>query len=133
MIHKQFIKFTIVGIIASGIHIGTVIFLVELYSMNPVKSSVPAYIAALLTAYILNKTWTFQHKDTLIKAFIPYTLVSTLGLGLNILIMTVLIEQLHIKYFFALAAAVIIVPVVTFTLHKYWTFNPSTRNNNGTL
>ena len=129
MIVTQFIKFAIVGVIATIVHAGSVIFLVETFSFDPVISSVPAYIAALITAYLLNKTWSFQSKVSHIDAFLPYTIVSTLGFGLNITIMHVLINLFHVKYYFALAVAVISVPIVTFTLHKYWTFNNKNPSN----
>ena len=117
-----FVRFGIVGVAATFIHVAVFSLLVELFGAAPVAASVPAFFTAMLASYGVNRRWTFRAQGSH-RAHLPrYAVVALIGLGLNVLITYVVVNLLGYWYGLALAFVVTVVPAATFLLNRNWAF-----------
>lgn len=117
-----FVRFGIVGVVATFIHVAVFSMLVELFRVVPVVASVPAFLTAMLASYGVNHRWTFGAQGSH-EVYLPkYAVVAVLGLGLNVLITYLIVNLLDSWYGYALALVVMVVPSATFLLNRNWAF-----------
>ena len=115
----QLIKFGIVGVIATIIDFGVLIFLTEAASLNVLISSAVAFSVSVIANYILSMLFVFTgSKCSKIKEFIIFVLLSVGGLLLNQLIMWAGTEIFAFYYVFVKVFALVFVPVYNFITRK---------------
>lgn len=119
----QLIKFGLVGLFATVIHASILFFLVEQLGVEPVLASIPAFLTALVISFLINHHWTFVVKEAYRRYFSRYTAVAVSGLILNITIMYSTVSLMHQSYVVGLLVVVILVPLISFLLQRYWTFS----------
>ena len=85
----QFLKFGVVGVIATGIDFGVMIFLTEVFGVDPVISSGISFCTSTVFNYLASMRFVFRHREDLSKRreFIIFVVLSLIGLGLNQLVM----------------------------------------------
>jgi putative flippase GtrA len=120
---QALIRFAISGGLATLTHIAVFVLLVEGLSMRPLYASVPAFLTAVGVSYGMNFRWTFDAQGPHHVMLPRFLLVALVGLGLNMLITWLVVDVGHYWYGYALAAVVVIVPLVTFSLSKLWVFS----------
>ena len=119
----QFLKFGVVGVIATGIDFGIMIFLTEVFGVDPVISSGISFCTSTVFNYLASMRFVFTHRDDLSRRreFAIFVVLSLIGLGLNQLIMwggtTALGER---WYVLAKVAATGIVMLWNFFSRKRW-------------
>ena len=118
----RFFRFASVGLLATAIHVAIVYALVEAAGVEPVIASIPAFVAALVASYLLNREWTFRAGEEGIAGFFKYSLVALGGLLLNAAIMYVTVHVIEAHYLLGLAIVVAVVPAASFLLQRDWTF-----------
>jgi len=119
-----FVRFGIVGVAATFIHVAVFSLLVEVFGVAPVAASVPAFVTAMFASYGVNHRWTFGAQGSH-RVYLPrYAVVALTGLGLNVLITYVVVNLLGYWYGVALALVVTLVPAATFLLNRNWAFKP---------
>ncbi|OGT01257.1 MAG: hypothetical protein A2Z65_01200 [Gallionellales bacterium RIFCSPLOWO2_02_58_13] len=122
----QMVKFGLVGLSATAIHASVLFFLVEKLGVGPVLASIPAFLTALVISFLINHHWTFVVKRGYGRYFSRYAAVSVAGLILNIAIMYGTVLLMHQSYIVGLGVVIILVPLISFLLQRYWTFsNPN--------
>lgn len=122
LFNLRFVRFGIVGVAATVIHVAIFSLLVELFRIAPVVASVPAFLTAMLASYSVNHRWTFGARSSHWVYLPKYAVVSTLGLVLNIVITYLIVNILGYWYGMALALVVTVVPVATYLLNRHWSF-----------
>lgn len=119
----QFLKFGVVGVIATGIDFGIMIFLTEVFGVDPVISSGISFCTSTVFNYLASMRFVFKHREDLSKRreFIIFVVLSLIGLGINQLIMwggtTVLDEG---WYVLVKVVATGIVMLWNFFSRKHW-------------
>jgi len=114
-------RFCIVGLAASLTHGGVFVLLVHA-GLTGLTANFVSYSIALMVSYFGHSTWTFNAKGPITK----FVTTSLLGLGLNSLISSVVVDHMHISAWIAAAAMVTITPIMTFFVLKAWVFNETT-------
>jgi len=122
----RFFRYGLVGVTGTVVHMGTLVVLVEIFLIKPLFASTTGFILALMTSYILNRTWTFKVKKKNSKYFIKYAMVSLLGLLLNNFIMYITVYLFKWWYLLGQMSVITIVPVINFILNNFYTFNEET-------
>lgn len=117
-----FVRFGIVGVASTFIHVAIFSLLVELFAVAPVVASAPAFFTAMFASYGVNHRWTFGAQGSHHIHLPRYAVVALIGLGLNVLITYVVVNLLGYWYGLALAFVVSVVPVATFLLNRNWAF-----------
>lgn len=125
-VSKRFLRFIVVGIMATGVHVTTMVSLIELAGWRPVPASAVAFLLATLAGFVANRRWTFNALFSPHRQLIRYFFVASLGLSLNVGITYVVVDILGLWYGIALAIVVTAVPAITFVLNREWTFSPIT-------
>lgn len=115
-------RFGFSGAISTGIHAVLVIVFVEYLGMDPVVSSVPAFLVANINSYLMNRFWVFRARSGSAGQFVIFFIVSIVSLLVNTSGMYVGTRILDFPYKVALAISVIVAAAITYLLHKLLTF-----------
>jgi putative flippase GtrA len=124
----QGMRFGIVGMLATGVHIMVFVACIEILDIAPLWANFPAFAVALITAFIGHFTWTFRMQQRSLEnnwkpAMFKFTLVSFIGLGLNTLVVYLVVTLLGHPYPHAVLLMVTVVPATMFLLQKFWAFS----------
>ncbi len=115
----QLIKFAMVGIIAAIVDVGVLVVLKELLHMDVLLSSAVSFCASVTVNYLLSMTFVFKSKkQSKIREFIIFVLLSIGGLGLNQLILWIGVRFTSVYYLVVKFFAMVIVPVYNFITRK---------------
>ena len=115
----QLIKFAIVGVIAAFVDVGVLVILKELLNVDVLAASATSFCVSVTVNYILSMTFVFKSKkQSKVKEFIIFVVLSVGGLGLNQLILWVGVNFTSIYYLVVKFLAMVIVPVYNFITRK---------------
>lgn len=123
-ISLQFIKFAVVGVINTLLHLAILYVLVEYFSIYYVLASFIAFLIAVTNSFILNTIWTFNTNiriDTKSK-YIKFFVISSLALIINLSLLYLITEYLHIWYIASQISATFFSLLVNFLGNKFWTY-----------
>jgi len=120
--HSAIFRFIIIGGLATIVHYVTALGGYHLFGLSPLWANFMAFCVAFNVTYIGNYFWVFEadtdHKKSLVKSLV----VSLTGLALSQFIVWVLTEKAGAPFHITLIAAVMLVPMVTFSLNRFWVF-----------
>lgn len=118
-----FVKYAVVGSIGTAVDVGSLYIFVDFMHIHVLVATAMSFILAVINNFILNKYWTFENRSSNIrKQFIKFLIVSTAGLVLTELCMTLFIYALKIWYIISKLLTSGIVLAWNFLANKYWTF-----------
>ncbi|AMO57364.1 hypothetical protein GZ77_15715 [Endozoicomonas montiporae] len=119
----QIIKFTVVGAFAALVHLITLWLGVNFLALDPVIGNIIAFVFAFTASFCGQSLWTFNHKSHNPSAALRYLMVQLLcSFLLNQSFYTLLIVYTSLHYLVSSFIVLITIPVITFTLSKYWAF-----------
>lgn len=124
------VKYGIVGLLGTAIHVGILVLLVELFHVPAVTATTIGFIVTLLVSYVLNRTWTFEQTGEGKRTqFLKYALACSCGLLVNAAIMYVTVHWIGWSYITGEVLTTIIVPIHNYIWNRYWIFTaaPSER------
>ena len=115
----QLIKFAIVGVIAAVVDVGVLVGLKELLGVDVLFASAISFSVSVTVNYLLSMTFVFKSKkQSKLKEFIVFVLLSVGGLCLNQLILWIGVNFTSVYYLVVKFLAMIIVPVYNFVTRK---------------
>ena len=121
-VRTQFLRFSGVGVVGTGVHYLVLIVLVQAMKIDPVVASSIGAIAGAIVNYRLNYTFTFNsdkpHHDAMTKFFV----VAGTGLLINAALMELFTGLMAWHYLIAQIVTTLLVLLCTFTGNRYWTF-----------
>lgn len=120
---KQFIVYSIIGIIGTTGQYIVLIILVEIFGSNPVIATTFGFVVGAVINYILNYNFTFRSNKSHREAALKFLIVATVGASINSLIMYLGTEFLTLHYIIVQVIATILVLLWSFVINKYWTFS----------
>ena len=119
----QFVTYFFFAGMAAVTDIGTLYILTEYAHLYYLASAVIAYMLGMIVNYTMNKRFTFKNTNRSIgKQFSVFAIVASIGLGINLLVLYILVGSFGMYYLFAKIIALSISFVWSFTGHKYITF-----------
>ncbi|MDP0588904.1 MAG: GtrA family protein [Candidatus Endonucleobacter bathymodioli] len=123
MMH-QLIKFVVVGSIAAVVHLGILRWTVEYMTVPPLLGNTMAFIVAFIVSYTGQSLWTFSHKQHAHARTITRFLVTQLlcSFTLNQILFAAFLAFSDLHYMVNSFIVLTIVPLVTYTVSKYWVF-----------
>ncbi len=115
----QLIKFGVVGVIATFVDVGVLVVLKELLHVDILLASAISFCASVTVNYILSMSFVFKRKkQSKLKEFIIFVLLSIGGLCLNQLILWIGVKFTSVYYLIVKLFAVVIVPIYNFITRK---------------
>ncbi|MBL4772651.1 MAG: GtrA family protein [Alcanivoracaceae bacterium] len=122
-------RYGIVGVCASIIHFLCAYFVFEFLKINFLMAHFSGFIFGLFTAYFGHYFYSFRDNEQHGKRFPKFFVTSTLAFVLHQGGAYLLVEYLFLGYSSrVLPLLVISVPVVTFSLNKFWVFSDTDRS-----
>ena len=117
---EQMIKFGFVGFLCFFIDWGIMVFLTEVFGINPLISSTISFTVSVSVNYILSVTFVFETDKNANKGsqFVIFVLLSIVGLGVNELCMWLGTDLLGIHYMITKVGATAVVMVYNFITRK---------------
>lgn len=113
---RQFLRFAIVGAIATAVHYSVLVGLVELAGLNAVAATTIGFSVGAVVSYVLNRKVTFDSDQPHGIAFAKYATVLAVGLAINGAIVAGL---LYVGVYYLIAQ-----PIAT-GLVLFWNFGAS--------
>jgi putative flippase GtrA len=118
----QFLRFIVVGIVATAIHYALLIAFVELLGWDPVPASALGFALSACVNYVLNRGFTFQSKAKHTQAALRFAIVALTGLGWTALLMYALTDRLNFAYLLAQVCTTGLVLIWNFFGNALWSF-----------
>jgi putative flippase GtrA len=115
-------RFSVVGVVATVLHIGVAMTAVAAAGANPTVAAMIGFTAAFAVSYFGHFRFTFaasgRHRDYLLK----FAVSSLASLVLSTGMVWVATAILRIDYKPALFALAVIVPVCNYLVNRFWVF-----------
>jgi len=119
--HTQLLNFTIIGIVNTFVHGSVLVFAVEWLGFAVVMAHLIAFCVANIFSYVMNSRLTF-FAPLSIARYIRFLLTSLLALGLTLLL-SLLMNHNGFHYLVGFLLIVLLVPILSFLLMKFWAFS----------
>ncbi len=117
------IKFFLVSILASAIHLDILYLLVTNDVFLPIRANVAAFLLAMVVNYYGHTFWTFNHKKYSFQRSLSRFVAAQIVAGmLNQWLFYMAITRTSLDYLWASGAVLAIVTLVIFILSRYWVF-----------
>ncbi|WP_128292616.1 GtrA family protein [Afifella aestuarii] len=123
----QYLKFGIVGGLATAFHSVLFVLFIEVFGAEPMLANTLAFACAVVVSYLGNYRWTFGATRRSWASFLKFAVVSLIGFALNSLAIFIIVEAMALSYLWVLPFMVGIVPIVVFALNRGWTFGEARR------
>ena len=117
--------FGVVGITATLTHVSTALLAHDYGGFGPLKANFTGYALAVLVSYFGHARLTFRRAAFRGPQFVRFVATSLAALALNQAIVFIGAHVVDAPFAWALAPAVVVVPVVTFLVSKLWAFADS--------
>lgn len=119
-IFKQFMKFGLVGFLAFLIDFGVMVFLTEVFGLNPVVSATVSFVVSVLFNYMASMRFVFSRRDDIgrFREFTTFIVLSVIGLLINDVLMWAGTELVYIDYRIVKIFATAVVMVWNFVTRK---------------
>lgn len=125
----QIMKFGVVGVIAFIIDFGVLVFLTEVFHLNPVVSATISFIVSVVFNYAASMKYVFAHKEGLSRKreFVIFVVLSAVGLGINDALMWLGFDVFSIDYRLVKIIATAVVMVWNFVSRKIFLEGEATK------
>ncbi len=119
----KLVKFCVVGFSGMIVDFGATWLCKEKLRWNKYLSNSLGFILAASNNYLWNRLWTFSSVDSNItRQWSSFLLISTIGLGLNNLIIFLLHGKLHLNFYLSKIIAIVCVTLWNFSMNYLFTF-----------
>lgn len=119
---EQFLKFGVVGVVATVIDFGIMIALTEWAGWDPVLSAGISFVISLIFNYLASMRFVFTHRDDLSRSreMAIFVVLSLVGLAINEGLMWLGVNALALNYVLVKVAATCVVMLWNFASRKRW-------------
>ena len=122
----ELFRFLVAGSLSTFVHIATAVTLMEVWAMHPSPANIIAFTFSFLTAFSVNRHWTFRHRETKFVGSIGrYAVLALIGYSYNGSVAYVFEEFLHVHYAWSLAFLTCTWPFVSYYVARTWVFSSS--------
>ncbi|MDP9083635.1 MAG: GtrA family protein [Pseudomonadota bacterium] len=128
---NKFVRFLIVGGVATIIQYLALIGMVERWHWNAVVASSLGYFLSAIANYLLNYYFTFRSDNQHRVAIARFAAVAAAGFILNALLMELLAEKLHVPYVLAQILATGGTLIWNYWANSRWSFDRRRSQDSG--
>lgn len=123
-ITKEFLKFAIVGVANTLIHLSVLYILTEFFSVYYILSSFLAFLVAVTNSFVFNTLWTFKKdiKHNTATRYSKFFVVSVITALANLFFLYIFTEVAGLWYMLSQIIAIALTLMMNFIGNKFWTF-----------
>lgn len=121
-IFNKFLRFSGVGLLATGVQYGILVLLMQLGVANAAIASAVGFVVSAWVNYLLNYHLTFASTQPHVEAASKFVGIAALGLIFNTIIMALGTHFLTVHYVLVQVVATVFVLVWNFTGNYLWSF-----------
>jgi putative flippase GtrA len=117
---KQIRRFAVSGLLATSLHALVAIGLIRLLAMSAPSANGLAFAVATVFSYAINTLWSFSsalHGQNLVRFICVSIVGGALAMGVS-----AIAARYDLHYLIGIGLVAILVPPVTFLLHRFWTY-----------
>ena len=118
----ELMRFGIVGVAATLIHLGVALYLNEVTAINIFIINVLAFMCAFGVSFCGHYFWTFKSDAPKLKAFIKFFSVALSGLIASSVMIFILMKAGIESDVVKLVISILTIPAVTYVVGKLWVF-----------
>jgi putative flippase GtrA len=120
----EFIKFAMVGVVNTLVHLIVLFILVEYFSVYYILASVVAFLLAVTNSFFLNTRWTFRKKYGFMSklSWGKFTLIGIIAISINTILLYVFTDFFSLWYMYSQVIATLASFSVNFFGNKFWTY-----------
>lgn len=119
--YREIIKFLISGAFATIAHSIIFIYTVKI-GILPIVSNALAFSIALTISFLMQSKWVFSAKTIEKIYLLKFGVTALFGLLSNTTIVFIVMNLLNKSEYMATIGIIIITPIITFSLNKFWVF-----------
>lgn len=127
--YKEQILYILFGVFTTVVNIVVFAICADMMHLDTYVSNFAAWVMAVTFAYITNKLWVFESKTTdakeLFREIVSFTGARVLTLGIDMVLMFVGVDLLHINKLIVKVLANVVVIVSNYVLSKLFIFKKS--------
>ena len=121
--HLQLSRYAVVGLASNAFCY--LLYLTFTYvGMGHKTAMTLFYSIGVIQSFYFNRGWSFSHTGNTSSSFVRYVAAYVLGYLLNLGILALGVDLLNYPHQLIQAAAIVIVAMALFILHKFWVFAP---------
>ncbi len=118
---KKISRFAAVGIAATVTH-GLVATALLALDMNVFLANMNAFVVAVGISFYGHYKWSFASSNPRARCFVRFVVVAAVAFGANNIFLSLLLESGLMGELPALVSAVVVIPLTTFLLSRFWVF-----------
>lgn len=122
LLNYDFVRFAAVGVINSVVGLSIIYAAKFFFNVSDVPANVLGYGVGLAFSFFLNRSWTFQHRQSAAGALVRFLLIFALAYLANLATLLFLINALGVNGYLAQAIAMAPYTLVGFFGSKYFAF-----------
>ena len=127
MIRQQFIRYAAIGLALNAVLYGAYLLLTHTL-MGSRASMTLTYCAGVLIGFILNRDITFRYYGRNVGALLRYIASYVIGYVINFATLWILVDKVGIAHEIVQGGVTLTLPIVLFTLQRYWVFSAHIRD-----
>ncbi len=124
---RQIVSYGGIGAMATVAHYGLLVALVELFGLAPVPATLAGFVGGGIVSYVMNRRFTFETTRSHGAAGWRFALVALAGFFATWGLMTLFVEYWGLPYLPMQVVTTLIVVIITFTGHKFFSFGEHRR------
>ena len=118
----QFVKFGVVGVSNTLLAFTIYTVLLKVFGVWYLAASAIGFVLGAVNGFLLNRRWTFAGHVGDALTPVRWGVVQGCGLGLNLGLLYLFVDDAGIEKLLSQALATAIVTVITFLVNRAWTF-----------
>lgn len=122
---KKLLRYLIAGSIGAATQVGFLYLFTDLIGFWYLTSAILAFFISITVSFILQKWWTFRHRDA---SAVPtqaglYIVNALINLGLNTFFLYILVDHIHLNHLIAQIITSAVVAVLSFFVYNHLIFH----------
>lgn len=120
---KQFLRYLVIGFSGTGLDFLLIYVFVEYFHLHYLISALISIALILFLSFSFNKYWTFENQEKkYFNQLLKYILASSVGWGINLIVLTILVEVFGMWYLLAKVFATAVALIWNFLIARNWVF-----------
>ncbi len=123
---REFIKFSMFGVLNTLIDIGIYFILIRsfhFFMINFILAKAISYTVASINSFIFNRRFTFRSQNTSWLFVLPFMAAGIVGLLINTGILAFLVKVVDLNQIYSVFIATLVVLTYNFTISKFYIFS----------